>query len=309
MSFLLNGHWMALVAALVAGGGALAADAPEFGRNSLVEYQPGELPVVICAPHGGRERPDAIPDRTQGVLTMDTNTQELARAVAAEFAARTGRRPHLILCRLHRKKLDCNREIGEAAAGNPPAEQAWREYHGFVAQARAAVVAKHGRGFFIDLHGHAHQEQRLELGFLLDAKQLALTDAELRAANWGAQSSLRRLLEGRAEKFPELLRGARSFGALLESEGFLTAPSPTQPSPRAPFFRGGYSVVRHAAEAEQFAGLQIETHFKGVRDTEASRAQFAKALVKVTGIFLAEQMRLNLPVAAEKPAGRGDNGN
>ena len=301
--------WIALVAAAVASARwAAGAEAPVFGRNSQVEYQAGELPIVICAPHGGRERPDEIPDRTQGVLTMDTNTQELARAVAAEFAARTGRRPHLIICRLHRQKLDCNRELGEAAAGNAFAEQAWREYHGFVEQARAAVVAKHGRGFFIDLHGHAHKEQRLELGYLLDAKQLALTNEEMRAANLGAKSSLRRLLAERTEKFPELFRGARSFGALLESEGFLCSPSPTKPSPEAPFFRGGYSVLRHAAEAEQFAGLQIETHFKGVRDTAASRAQFATALVKVTATFLAERWKLNLPVATEKSDGRGDHG-
>ena len=288
---------------------ALAADEPVFGRNSYVEYQPGALPIVICAPHGGRERPDELPDRTAGVLTTDTNTQELARAVAAEFAARTGQRPHLILCRLQRRKLDCNRDLPEAAAGNPLAGQAWREYHGFIERARAAVVSQHGRGFFVDLHGHAHPEQRLELGFLLGAKQLALTDAELRAANLGTQSSLRLLAAERPEKFPEVLRGARSFGALFEAEGFPCSPSASRPSPSAPFFNGGYSVARHAT-AEKFAGVQIETYFKGVRDTAASRAQFAKALVKVMATFLAEHANLRLELsAAEKAVECGDNAN
>ena len=280
---------------------------PVFGRHSYIEYQPGELPIVISAPHGGRERPEEIPDRTKGVLAMDTNTQELARAVADEFFARTGQRPHLILCRLQRRKLDCNREIIEAAAGHPRAGQAWREYHGFIETARAAVVAKTGRGFFIDLHGHAHKEQRLELGYLLDAAQLAHSDAELRQSDFRAQSSLRRLVADRPADFSELLRGPRSFGALLEKEGFPCSPSLDNPSPPAPFFRGGYSVQRHAAEAEHFAGLQIETYFKGVRDTAASRTNFSRALVRVTTIFLAEQMKLTLPgTSPTKAAARSE---
>ena len=271
---------------------------PVFGRNSYIEYQPGELPIVISAPHGGRERPEEIPDRTKGVLAMDTNTQELARAVADEFFARTGQRPHLILCRLQRRKLDCNREIVEAAAGHPVAGQAWREYHGFIETARATVVAKYGRGFYVDLHGHAHKEQRLELGYLLDAAQLAHSDAELRQGDFSAKSSLRRLVADRPTGFPELLRGPRSFGASLEKEGFPCSPSPGNPSPPVPFFRGGYSVQRHAAEADHFAGLQIETYFKGVRDNAASRTDFSRALVQATTIFLAEQMKLTLPDAS-----------
>jgi len=87
------------------------------------------------------------PDRDKGTFAFDTNTQELARAIAAEFLARTGHHPHLVICRITRRKLDCNREIMEAAAGNKVAGQVWNEYHGFIDAAQKAVVAKYGKGF------------------------------------------------------------------------------------------------------------------------------------------------------------------
>src|SRR5262245_25104310 len=75
-----------------------------FGRNQYIEYVAGDLPLIISAPHGGRDRPEELPDRAEGTFAFDTNTQELARAVGDELHARTGGWPHLIICRLHRRK-------------------------------------------------------------------------------------------------------------------------------------------------------------------------------------------------------------
>src|SRR3954466_7519741 len=104
---------------------------------------------------------------------MDTNTQGIARAGGAEILARTGHRAHLIICRLHRQKLDCNREVVEAAAGSAVAEKAWNEYHAFIDEALTAAIAQAGKAFLIDLHGQAHKDQRLELGYLHSQQTLA----------------------------------------------------------------------------------------------------------------------------------------
>src|SRR4051812_22749819 len=56
-----------------------------FGRNKYIEYIAGDLPVILSAPHGGRERPEELPDRESGTFAFDTNTQELAHAVADEL--------------------------------------------------------------------------------------------------------------------------------------------------------------------------------------------------------------------------------
>ena len=70
-----------------------AAEAPEpgqtyFGRNKYIEYIAGTLPFVLSAAHGGRDKPEELPDRVKGTFAFDTNTQELARAIEA-FLGRT----------------------------------------------------------------------------------------------------------------------------------------------------------------------------------------------------------------------------
>jgi len=57
---------------------------PVFGSDKYTEYLPGELPLVISSPHGGKLKPEAVADRTSGVRMEDANTQDLARRIAAE---------------------------------------------------------------------------------------------------------------------------------------------------------------------------------------------------------------------------------
>lgn len=257
-----------------------------FGRAEYIEYLAGDLPVIVSAPHGGRLRPDEIPDRTEGTFAFDMNTQELARAVAEAFHNRTGHWPHVVICRLHRRKVDCNREIREGAAGHPLAEQAWREFQGFLEAAKAQVVRTHGRGLYIDLHGHGHAEQRLELGYLHRAAELDVDDEVLDGPQWIAQSSLHALALRGHVPYSALIRGPYSLGALLEAHGFPCSPSPSNPRPRPPYFSGGYNTVQHGRLAAPLFGLQIETYYRGVRDTEASRTRFAQALVASVETFL-----------------------
>ncbi len=258
------------------------------GDNGYVEWLAGDLPLIITAPHGGTLLPSEIPDRTTGTTTRDLNTEELAREVVAAFVTRFGRRPHLIVSKLHRRKLDPNREIVEAAAGNAIAEQAWKEYHGFIEASAAEVRRTPGMGFYIDLHGHGHDIQRLELGYLVSSAKLALSDAQLALDLTMQTSSLWPLALTTGSSFPALLRGSGSLGAFLEAEGYPSVPSPANPSPGTnPYFDGGYSTQRHGTSADRrFAGVQIEANFDGVRDTAASRAAFAAALVRAVESFL-----------------------
>ncbi|MEQ1862276.1 MAG: hypothetical protein ABMA13_20350 [Chthoniobacteraceae bacterium] len=267
--------------------------AAEFGDQKYIEYLPGDLPLVISAPHGGREEPAGIPSREKGVLQPDTNTQELAREIADEIVARTGHRAHFIISRLHRKKLDPNREIAEAAAGSPIAEKAWSEYHAFIEKALTAAIAKSGKVFFIDLHGQNHRDRRIELGYLHSQETLAETDAALDSV--AAEGSLRRIAEVAKVPYSALVRGPRSLGALLEARGFPCTPSPERPTPFIPYFQGGYTVRRHVDAAKPIAGLQIEANLIGVRDTAANRTKFTTALVAALREYLAEHFDLRLP--------------
>lgn len=267
-----------------------------FGRKQYIEYLAGDLPFILSAPHGGREKPDELPDREKGTFAFDTNTQELARAIAKELNTRTGHWPHLIICRVNRHKLDCNREIVEAAAGHALAEQAWGEFQGYIDAAQATVVKQQGRGLYIDLHGHGHTEQRLELGYLHSAEQLALSDTELNAQPYSAESSLKAIAARGGRSYADLIRGPQSFGALMEKHGFLCSPSPSNPHPKAPFFRGGYNAARHGRDAAPLAGFQIESNSRGVRDTAESRSKFAAALADSLEEYF--PLHVGIPLAA-----------
>lgn len=262
------------------------ADSTYRGRNAYIEYTPGTLPLIISAPHGGSLRPAEIPDRTSGTTTTDLNTEELARAVAAAFEQRTGKRPHLVVSRLARVKLDPNRELAEAAAGSVYAEHAWREWGAFLGAARA-LVAGDGGGVYIDLHGHGHDIPRLELGYLLTGSQLALGDAALDAL--ATQTSIRRLVQGSGCPLSALLRGDAALGTLFENAGYPAVPSRQQPHPAgAPYFNGGYDTERFGSRhGGTVDAVQLEAHYTGVRNTAEARAAFATAFVDVLQAWFA----------------------
>ncbi|MDP3069460.1 MAG: N-formylglutamate amidohydrolase [Opitutaceae bacterium] len=267
-----------------------------FDAARYVEYVAGDLPIVLTAPHGGRLKPDAIPNRTQGVTDMDANTQELARALTAALHARTGRHAHLVASHLHRSKLDPNREIEEAAQGDPLAQKAWRDFHAAIQGALAAAVARHGFAFLIDLHGHAHPIARLELGYALDAKQLNRDDPAFDASGVMQLGTLRDLHARLGGSAAVLLRGPGSLGDLFASRGLRATPSPQEPQPgNHPFFAGGYIVRQHAAgDTPKVDGLQIECPRPGVRDTPENRARFAQITAEVLMVFLKERYAFDL---------------
>src|SRR5262245_41938442 len=64
--------------------------------SGYIKYWPGELPIVISAPHGGTRKPDDMPDRTYGVTVLDGYSASLATAIRDAMLERFGRAPHLI---------------------------------------------------------------------------------------------------------------------------------------------------------------------------------------------------------------------
>ncbi len=262
-----------------------------FGRASYVEYIPGRLPVVLSAPHGGTLEPREIPDRTYGVTVSDRRTLELTLAVREALLALTGYAPHVVLSHLRRTKLDPNREIVEAAQESPYAEQAWKEFQGWIGTARTTVEQDFERGLYFDMHGHGHELDRLELGYLLSADELNQSDASLDALAVVASSSIRDLGRESPLRFSQLLRGPTSLGGYLGAEGVRSVPSPADPSPGASaYFSGGYNTRQHGSsmDGETVSGIQIEHHFPGIRDTEENRRAYAARLARVIRDYMLE---------------------
>lgn len=268
-----------------------------FGVDQYVEYLPGHLPVIIGAPHGGTLKPESIANRTVGRVAQDSFTQEMARQMREEMRRQFGAAPHLIVCRLHRLKVDCNREVREAAQGNAAAETAYREFHGFIATARGRVQQDFGCGLYIDLHGHRHAQQLVEIGQLVPATKLDLSDAQLDAGDFiSRQSSIRELDRRSPYSFSALLRGPKSLGGLLEARGFSSTPSPAHPSPgNHEYYNGAYDVEIHGSRTSgTVSAVQIEAPFKGARDTPENRAHFVVALSEALGEYFEAHFQMPL---------------
>ena len=271
-----------------------------LGQNGYIEYLAGNAPLILSAGHGGSLVPAELPDRTAErcggtvVVVTDLNTAELAVRVRAAFLARYGSWPHVIINHLSRRKLDPNREEGEAACGNPAAETAFQEWHRFIAIAREAATTQTGGGWYVDLHGHGHSEQRLELGYLLDGATLGQSDAALDAdPRFERESSIWSFSREYPGSFSALLRGPASLGGRYEAEGYRAVPGPSEPDPGGmPYFEGGVNTRRHTCGTRAIApggkvcGVQLEANFTGVRDTPENRQRFAEATVKVMADFL-----------------------
>jgi|GEM_PF-759744 len=254
-----------------------------FGRNGYIEYYAGDLPYILSAPHGGALMPSEIPDRTYGTYTTDTHTEEAARAFIEAVFARTGHHPHVVICRLDRIKIDANRDSVEGAQGNVYALQAWQEYHQFLEAARKKVYDDYGKGLYIDLHGHGHSIQRLEIGYLLSAAVYGLSDASLNNSVYVNASSVRTLAQVEPGGLAAVVRGPRSLGTYFENRGYPAVPSSMQRSPGADiYFNGGYNTDRYGSKYRPgIDGIQIEANYSGVRDTETNYRRFAAILAEI----------------------------
>ena len=148
-----------------------------------------------------------------------------------------------------------------------------------------------GRGMYFDLHGHGHDIDRLELGYLLSAADLNRSDVALNAVAFVASSSIRDLGRDSPLPFSQLLRGPTSLGGYLQTEGVRGVPSPGDVSPGSDaYFTGGYNTREHGArsDGEVISGVQIEHHFSGLRDTSGNRRVYAAQLARSIRAFMLE---------------------
>ncbi len=276
-----------------------------LGRESYVEYRPGTLPLVLTAPHGGYMEPLEIPNRGWGTTAQDRNTRELTLAIREELFSRTGAYPHVILSNLHRRKLDPNREIVEAAQGNPEAERAWWEFQMFAEAAGDEVTASHGEGLHLDIHGHAHEIDRVEIGYLLSRADLDQPDGFLSGLAYLNKASIKALAQKPGNDLAGLIRGPQGLGTLLEERFFPAVPSLSQPNPgQDDYFTGGYITERHGSrDGGSISAIQLEHHFPGLRDEEENRQRYAEALVDALLIYFSAHFGFELAPGPTASAG------
>ena len=286
-----------------------------YDSTGFVEYRAGNLPIILSAPHGGDWQPDSIPDRdcVGCVFQIDAFTRVITWDLVDKIVELTGCFPHMVMNRLHRVKFDANRDIADAADGNAIVEEAWRGYHDFIDLSKDEITSSYGRGLFLDLHGHAHTVQRIELGYLLSREALQMTDDEINALLNEASISTLSSNNINRLSLAGLLRGEESFGSLLHNKGLPSVPSLEDPYPldNEAYFTGGFNTVRHGSKEMNgtIDAIQIEMN-QDIRFDEDNRRilvdSLAQSILDYLALHYFEEFSpafcdLNTSLASEPP--------
>jgi N-formylglutamate amidohydrolase len=125
----------------------------------LLTLSTGTLPIVLLAPHGGREAIPGIGIRQgQGVSQFktgrDSNTAELTESIAIKLGEISGAKPFLVIARFDRKYIDANRP-SSAAYEAAEARPYYTAFHSAVDEACKQIRKIWGRGLLLDIHGQA----------------------------------------------------------------------------------------------------------------------------------------------------------
>lgn len=187
-----------------------------FERYTEIDL--GNLNILISVPHDGPLKPPGIQDREKdqnGNFKNDLNTRKIAKILRDELTAlflnhtRTQAMPFVIYNNLHRLKMDPNRSLVESCC-DEESEIAYNDYHQMIETYFGEQFMLNNskksftQGLLIDLHGQCHEENWIELGYLLSSNDLK---KELNTPYARKKSSLEVLALQTNQSIETLIRG------------------------------------------------------------------------------------------------------
>ena len=220
------------------------------------------------------------------------NTRKVAEQFAVFFNANSnGLFPHIIYNNVSRTKLDPDANLMDGAQGNSYANLSYGTYHRYLQTAIDSVEAHFDAGILLNLVEHNHSVQQIELGYLLSAENLNLSDSGLNA--YESESSLNQISSISASSFAEVIRGYSSFGNLLFGASyngytFNVVPTLDNPTPGTnPYLSGGYTLQSYgSSDSGKINAIDIATPYVGYRDNaNAYRAVGVVLETAVVGFY------------------------
>ncbi len=238
----------------------------------LVEVRRGDLPVILSAPHGGTLQIDGVPPREgtgmktgpSGFFTgRDGGTTELASELADAIEQRMGKRPYLVLSKVHRKYLDPNRPP-EIAYEDSDAAPVYQRYHGSLGTFCREILQNSRSGLLLDIHGQGSSKSTVYRGT-------------------GNGKTVTRLRERFGEQSHS---GEESFFGMLHGLGWKVYPYPADGKEQSGF-TGGYIVQTHGSHRpEGVDAIQLE--FGADYRDRTNRKKIAGELAKAVEDYLKE---------------------
>ena len=257
-----------LIAALAFYQIVFAQDSTSAQR--LLTVWAGSLPIILAAPHGGRQAIPGIPSRrgigvAQFTVERDGNTAELAEAVAGKLSARLGGKPFVVVAEFERKFVDANRPAAMAyeSIGAKPYYDA---YHDGLRRAVQQVAQEWAAGLLLDLHGQGADGDSIFRG-TVNGKSVALLEKKFRR---------------------QALTGPKSILGQLAAKGYKILPDPSD-SNHEQRFSGGFTTQTYGSHrGTHIDAIQLEfgTNLRAKANLEQTATDFAAAIEVFAQNFL-----------------------
>jgi N-formylglutamate amidohydrolase len=238
-------------------------DAQEKNQPAdFVTVWPGILPIILAAPHGGRQGIPGVAARRgigvpQFTVERDNNTAELAERVAGKINERLAAKPFLVIARFDRKSIDANRAESaayESANGKPY----YDAYHQALEAASHKIRQSWNAGLLLDIHG-----------------QGAAVDTIFRGTDNGRSVSALERSFGR-----EAISGPKSILGRLAAKGYKVEPDgAANDSERR--YTGGYTTRTYGSHrGSRIDAIQLEfgTHLRSRNNLERTANDLAEAI-------------------------------
>ena len=267
--------------------------------QGYISYRVGNMPIIITVPHDGTLTPSTFPDRS-GATSRAENTRKVAEQFAYFFNANSnGLYPHIIYNNISRSKLDPDLNQMDGAQGNSYANLSYGTYHSFLQTAIDSVEAYFDAGILLNLVEHNHSNQKVELGYLLSASDLDLTNLQLNS--YSAQSSVSQIADISTSSFAEVIRGYNSLGTLIVGRSYTSndvtysfEAVPTLDNPTigsTDYSSGGYTIAQYgSSNGGKINGIDVATPFAGFRDNANAYRALAVILEESVKIFYQENL-------------------
>jgi N-formylglutamate amidohydrolase len=253
--------------------------AERWRGDNLVIAESGTLPIILAAPHGGREPiPGVAPRRGVGVAQFatgrDHNTDELAERIAAWLAESLGALPFLAITTFERKYVDFNRapeHAYEAEAARPYYEA----YHGALRDYCQRVRERWGHGLLLDIHGQNRE-----------------VDAIFRGTD-----NLQSVTALKSRFGKPALTGVNSIMGFLERRGYRVFPASAD-GQREERYSGGYTTCTYGSHrATDIDAIQLE--FGSDLRSRAKLEQTATDVARAIAVFAGEYLPLKIARSLE----------
>lgn len=256
-----------------------------FGANDYVEYIPGNLPILIVAPHGGALEPGEYPIISDHV--GDGGTREGTFIVSDSMKLFTnGCRPHVVINHLKSNRFGGTGDQFQAGGYEPDLHQTWYDYHNFIEMAKTTITDDWGAGHYFEMHSNAHDFDRTEVGLGISGYWLDQPDDIL--VTKVDNSHVKNLCTAGEADFLEVLKGSNSLGSLLQARGWNSIPSYENPSPiGAPFFFSGRNMWRHGSNSAGVIDASHVENFYQFINWEDNRANYCGDLAASMLTFMA----------------------